>query len=204
MAFFNANDAGEQRSGLYEPIPDGTIAPVQLKIRPGKAGDGGWFKASSRGDALMLDMEFTVTDGPYARKKFWATQIMPGMGNGSKGHQTAEDITKRMLRAMWESAHGIDPADNSDEAQSRRVIKSIEDLDGIRFVAKIGLEKGTPYTDRSGVERMGQDRNVLREAVTPDHQDWRQLDQVKSSSPAGAVRPSPAAAAGDDTPEWMK
>ena len=64
------NTAGAQRS--FDTIPDGTIAVVQLKIRPGNAGEGGWLKRSKDGKAEGIDAEFIVVEGEYTKRKFWA------------------------------------------------------------------------------------------------------------------------------------
>ncbi len=68
------NDAEPQRTG--ELIPDGTFAKVAMTIRPGgidgpNETDRGLLKASTSSDVLLLDCEFTVTEGPHARRKFW-------------------------------------------------------------------------------------------------------------------------------------
>src|SRR5437870_4332538 len=58
------NDAtGKQRS--LDLIPHGTIATVQIKVRPGTAGEGGWLKRSKDGNSEALDLELTVIGGPY-------------------------------------------------------------------------------------------------------------------------------------------
>jgi hypothetical protein len=61
---YDYNQAGEQRS--FEVIPEGTIAVVQMNIRPGNAGEGGLLKRSKAGDAEGIDAEFIVVEGDYA------------------------------------------------------------------------------------------------------------------------------------------
>ena len=46
------NETGPQRS--MEPIPDGTVVPVELTVRPGNAGDGGESPQGSRGMAGVV------------------------------------------------------------------------------------------------------------------------------------------------------
>lgn len=63
---YDMNDAEPQRSS--DLIPDGTFARVTMAIRKGGvdgAGeiDKGLLKASQSSDAMMLDCEFTVTEG---------------------------------------------------------------------------------------------------------------------------------------------
>ena len=104
MADFN--NAGEQRT--FDVIPDGTIADLQMRIRAGNAGEGGLMKRSKTGEAEGLDVECTILEGPYAKRKFWSYMITGGV---TDGHATAADITNRRLRAILESARGIKPTD---------------------------------------------------------------------------------------------
>ena len=57
------NDAGPQRS--FDLIPDGTIATVRMKIRPGGAGEGGWLRRANDGNSEALNCEFVVLDGEF-------------------------------------------------------------------------------------------------------------------------------------------
>ena len=75
---FDMNDAEPQKTG--DLIPDGTFAKVTMTIRPGGIDgeseiDRGLLKRSGApgSDVLMLDCEFTVAEGPHARRKFWQT-----------------------------------------------------------------------------------------------------------------------------------
>ena len=73
---YDLNDAQPQLPPVGEPMPDGTFAKVKMTIRPGGVNgstpmDAGLLKASQSSDAKMLDCEFTVVAGAYARRKFW-------------------------------------------------------------------------------------------------------------------------------------
>jgi hypothetical protein len=52
-----------------ELIPHDTVATCVLHIRPGGVGEDGLLKRTSKGDAEMLECEFTVADGTYKGKK---------------------------------------------------------------------------------------------------------------------------------------
>lgn len=58
-------------------IPKGTLAKVRLTLRPGGFDDpsqgwtGGWARRATTG-AVYLDAEYTVLEGPYARRKVWS------------------------------------------------------------------------------------------------------------------------------------
>src|SRR6516162_7356442 len=87
-----------------QPIPDGTVATVQMRIRPGGVGEGNLLKRTTNGDAEMLDLEFIVVDGEHAKRKFWDNLVLEGTTDGQK--QMA--LTNRgRLKKILESARGI-------------------------------------------------------------------------------------------------
>ena len=102
---YDFNGADRQSSG-FDPIPAGTIVPLTMSIRPGGAGDGGWFKQSQSSDALMLDCEFVVSEGPYAKRKIWQFLIVSGGKLNERGESTAGNITRATLRAILEKYPG--------------------------------------------------------------------------------------------------
>jgi len=65
---FDYSQAGDPRD-FSELIPHNTVATVQMRIRPGGVGEDGLLKRTSKGDAEMLDCEFVVVDGPYAKRQ---------------------------------------------------------------------------------------------------------------------------------------
>jgi hypothetical protein len=170
------NNAGEQRS--FEVIPENTIAVVQINIRPGGAGENGILKLTNKGDAEGLDAEITVVEGEYAKRKLWAFMITSGT---TDGHQTASDISSRRLRAILESARGIKPTDVSEAAKAARVAE-FTDFDGLRFMAKIGVEPA-----RGDYKA----KNILAEVITPDRKEWRPIEQDPAAkSAAGTATPA--------------
>lgn len=171
-------------------IPDGTIVPVNATLRPGGAGDGGWERRSKEGVSQGLDFEFTVIEGPFARRKFWTLFTVSGE---TAGHQTAAEISISRIRAMVESARGINPADESEAAMAARRITSWEELDGLRFWAKVGLERG-----KDGYK----DKNQLKSVITPDSKDWTKLDQGDRPVAKPAAAPAAAKPAATGRPSW--
>jgi hypothetical protein len=154
-----------------ELIPAGTVASVQLRIRPGGAGEGSLLKRSKDGTCEMLDCEFVLVDGPYSRRKFWTNLVLEGT---TAGHAQAMEISRGLLRGILESARGIKPDDMSDQARARRTA-DLKDFDNIIFVARIGVEKGKPKNDGSGENYA--DKNVIAGVITPDKKDWRRVEQ---------------------------
>jgi hypothetical protein len=194
---FDYSDAPPARD--FEVIPHGTIATVQLTIRPGGAGEEGLLKRSQKGDCEMLDAEFIVVDGPYAKRKFWERMILSGV---TDGHAKAAEVSRSRLRTILESARGIKPDDLSPQARAARTA-NLGDFDGMRFIAKIGIEKGTLKKDGSG--DMYADKNILAAIITPGKNDWHTVEQ--SAPPNGGAAPasgssSAAAPAAIAKPAW--
>jgi hypothetical protein len=186
------NSAGAQRS--FDTIPDGTIAVVQLKIRPGNVGEGGWLKRTKNGDAEGIDAELTVAEGEYTKRKFWAYMLT---GGATDGHSQAADITTRRLRAVIESVRGIKPTDVSEAAKQARCISGYADLDGVRFLCRIDVEPA--YGEYKA-------KNILGEVITPDRKEWRPIEQeARQAKPNGAdATPTGASVQTIKKPEWAR
>ena len=161
MLNLNAVPAGEQRE--FDLIPAGAIVRAIMSIKPGdislpEYGPGNYFKAARETRAKWMELEFTVVGGPYDRRKFWDKIFVDGDKMGASGMPEAKEIGLRTLKALIDSANGLDPADMSPEAQQRRTINGVSDLSGMEICAKIGIKKGT-----NGY----QDQNKLMAALTP-------------------------------------
>jgi hypothetical protein len=189
------NTAGEQRS--FDVIPANTTVTLQLTIRPGNAGDGGWLKRSADGASEGLDCEFTVVSGEYAKRKLWQLYTLRGT---TQGHADAGEISRNTLRAILESARGILPSDKSEAAQNARKIAGWQDLDQVRFLARLGVRppQGTYPA-----------KNTILEVITPDRQVWKQPEQISAKASSGGVAPSAAPAAAPPAnaiarPQWAE
>lgn len=163
MSAFDLNDAAPQAE-FGDIIPNGAIVKLCGRLRPGGQGDEGVLKASNSSDAMMLDWEFTVVEGKFARRKFWSFMTVSGGNLNERGESKGWVITKSTLRAMVDSALGLNPKDESPEAKAKRNIPGFTALDGIIFVAKIGVEKG-----QNGYA----DKNKIATVVTPDKAEWK-------------------------------
>jgi hypothetical protein len=172
------NEAQPQRS--FDLIPAGTIATLQLKIRSGQAGEDGWLRRSKDGASEGLDCEFTVVDGRFAKRKLWMLFTLAGT---TEGHAQAAEISRAALRAILESARGIRPDDDSDAAKQARRLSSYGDLDGLRFVARIGVVPA-----QNGYKA----KNSLDEVITPDRADWQRVEQAAAKSASAAKPAAPA------------
>lgn len=189
---YDYTDAPEQRGN--ELIPADTVATVQLTIRLGGAGEGGLLKRSQDGGCEMLDCELVVVDGPHMKRKLWERMIISGT---TDGHAKAAEISRGKLRAILESARGIKPNDTSKEARNARTAE-LGDFDGLRFIVKIGIEKGRPRNDGTGESYP--DRNTIASVITPDRKDWHTVEQAPR--PAGSVTGDTAIVAPISKPAW--
>ena len=185
---FDFNTAKEQSD--YDLIPAGTVAVVQMNIRAGECGEDDILSRSKSSEAEGLDSVFTVVEGKYAKRKFFAFQVVSGT---TEGHATAGKITHSKLRAILESARGIKPTDVSEAAKKARDVNYV-DFDGIRFIAKIGVEKGT-----NGYK----DKNVLDLVITPDLKGWHPVEQVdRAATPSAPAAPETPASNVIVKPAW--
>lgn len=191
---FDYNEAPQQRE--IDLIPHNTTATLQLTIRPGGAGEDGLLRRSQDGLCEMLDCEFTIVDGPFVKRKLWERFVLAGT---TDGHAKAVEISRGKLRAILELAHGIKPDDVSPQARAARTVKLAE-FDGMRFIGKIGIEKGKDKGNGAGSYP---DRNVLLAVITPGRKDWRAVEQEprppRSPISGGAAAAAPAAI---NKPEW--
>jgi len=179
------NQAGEQRS--MDLIPQDTAVPVIIKVR-GDSLDG--LKRSKSGTATGLDLELTVTEGPYARRKLfpWLTR-----SGETEGHVQAVEIANQTLRAILESARGVRPDDKSEAAKAARCIDSYLDLEGMQFWARVGIEPA-----RDGYDA----KNKLASVITPDRKGWTQLEQPARSAPPSPSASSSVSVAKIAKPGW--
>lgn len=196
------NDAKQNAS----IIPKGTLAKVRMTIRPGGFDDAsqGWsggYATRGKTGAVYLNAEFTVLEGPYARRKIFS---MIGLYS-PKGPDWA-NMGRSLVRGMLNSARAISDKDNSPQAQTARRITGFADLDGLEFLARVDV----------GTDTNGDQKNEIRAAVTPDHKDYTALmgtiavaaapaQQSAANYPA-AVPSAPQAAAttAGVRPDWAK
>ena len=156
------NDADSQQSG-FDLIPRGAIVPVRMTLKPGGYDDpsqgwiGGYATESFETGSVYLAAEFVVTGGPYAKRRMWSN-----IGLHSRKGPTWAQMGRSFIRAALNSARGVMPHDNSPQAAAARRIAGLGELDGLEFVARVEVEK----------DSKGQDRNVVKLAVEPDHPEY--------------------------------
>ena len=207
--------AEEQREA-GATIPDGTFVKLAMNIRAGGSTvpgndpmDNGLFTASKSSDALGLDAEFTVTAGPYAHRKVFSWMTISGGALDDKGNSKGWNMTKTSLRAMIDSALGLDPKDVSPAAAQSRRVGGFAQFSGIEFWANIGIEPGNEILQNGqGTGRFYDDKNVIDRIVVPGDAEYADLRAGKEvaakpkhkASVSGAPAPSASTAAAK--PAW--
>ncbi|AKH37556.1 MULTISPECIES: hypothetical protein [Nitrosomonas] len=188
------NDAEAQQGG-FDLIPKGTLVLVRMTIKPGgydnpeQGWTGGYATESFESGSVYLACEFIVLEGPYAKRKLWSN-----IGLQSKKGPTWGQMGRSFVRAALNSAHNVHPQDHSPQATNARRIDSFSELDGLEFLVRVDIEK----------DAKGEDRNVVKHVIEPDHSDYAKLMNVppktngsggNSSTPAqaAAAYPSPTA-----------
>lgn len=199
---FDFNSADPQMV-MGDLIPDGTFAKLRLTIRPGGVDgtvpmDQGLLKASGSSDAKMLDCEFTVMEGTFAKRKFWQMFTVQGGKLDEKGQSKAWNISKSTFRAMIDSALGLNPEDMSEATKAKRIIQGLKQLDGITFWGRIMVEPASNPQYR--------DVNRLANVVTSADKEYAVLARGEHvlPNPVGAKAKTQAAAPAQQslTPAW--
>lgn len=141
-----------------ELIPDNVVAHGVIKLLGGDTqlpefGNGMYFKSSQSTSAKWLPLEITIIGGPYDKRKIWQNIFVDGDKMGQNGIPLAKEIGLRMLKSIVDSAFGLDPTDQSPQAQQTRNLQGVHQLDNMTFCFKVGIEPGNNgYADKNKVK----------------------------------------------------
>ena len=187
------NSADDQNN--FDVIPKGTLVKVRLAIRPGGYDDpeqgwtGGYATQNFTTGSVYLNCEFVVLEGPFAKRKMWS---LIGLLS-PKGPEWA-NMGRAFIKGILNSANGLSSSDDSPKAQQARRIQGFADLDGIEFVAKVEMDK----------DQYGEDKNVIKTAITPDHKDYATVmgrnDPSNSAAPKQTQPKASAQSANNSNP----
>ena len=180
----------------FDLIPAGRVLEFVTKIKPGSVGIEGLLKRTSKGDAEMLDVEFVVRSGEYAGRKIFQNLLLAGT---TSGHDKAAEISRALLRAIFESANNVDPNDDTPTTRALRASATLAGFHGMAFVGTSGIERGGKRPDGSAYK----DRNVIDRVLRPGDQGYRRIEQAPSSPLERAAPPAqsyPARPAAGGTP----
>lgn len=165
MSFFDFNTAGEQND--YGIIPKNTVVKVRLNIIPGGYNDpsmgltGGLATKNHETGSIYIKCEYVVLSGEYAKQK-----IRSVIGIQSPKGKEWGNMGRSFIKAIINSSKKIAPTDNSQEAIDARKLNNIGELNGIIFIGKVDLEK----------DQYGENKNVIKQAVTIDSRYWPDSD----------------------------
>jgi len=195
------NDAETQKEGGTGPIPEDSIVPLKMTIRPPKAGKEGSthiaFCRSGKGNEY-IDVEFEAL-GSFAGRKIWQNFTLVGS-------ETAAKISMRTLRAIVESARGISPSDASPQATAGRQLSDWLDFNDMTFLAKVGT-----VVEQSQKDGNYYVNNTIKRIITPDDAEYSAGEFISDkplppipipgeAPPVSTARP--AAAAPTSAPAW--
>lgn len=164
MSWNDFNQADAQRS--FEVIPKGTLVKVRMTIKPGGFDDphqgwtGGYATYSTNTGSVYLNAEFVVLHGEFAKRKIWTL-----IGLHSENGPEWANMGRSFIRAALESARNINPKDISPQSQLARQIQGFQELDGLEFVTKVGVDR----------DQNGDPKNIINVVITPDHKDYPKL-----------------------------
>ena len=188
--------ADTQSTGNGGPIPAGTCAKFILAIRPGGYGPEGLFTQGQTG-SVYLNTELTITLGKYARRKVFHKIGFQGAPeslakNGGVDKWAAQG--RSFMRAVLESARNINPKDTSANANAGRAVQSFNQLNGLEFAAKIGVEKQA--------NTKGEFDNNIMAVLVPGDKDYEAVMSGNyvpgAPAPQGGFGAAPTAPA----PQW--
>ena len=193
MVYSNFGNAPTEQGGMGEVVPEGTLAWAILKVRPFNLDQGLVLtpSKSTEGNAY-LDVELTLIDGQYERRKVWT---MIGLQGSEKYVQMGMAAVRHILEVGREiqGFAATDPKYRlgvSTGAQGDMVLMELNEL---RCAVKIGVEKG---------EGSYPDKNKIRAYLSPNpaSDTFKTFMRLVSGDTAPTEKPKPAAAAA--TPSW--
>ena len=93
------------RSQGFEPFRPAQPVELVMKIKPGNAGIDN-LSSVIEGRSEGLDVEYIVKGGEYDKRKIYAFHLLDGT---TAGHAKAGEITRSLLRAIYEAVHAHRP-----------------------------------------------------------------------------------------------
>jgi hypothetical protein len=175
------SDAAPQQD-FHDLIPSGTIAKVRMTIKPGGYDDParGWTDGYptckwSTG-AIYLNCKFSILEGEYAGRDVWSLIGLHSV-NGDKW----KELGRSFMKAILNSARGFAANDKSLEAIDAQQMDSFAELDGIVFIARIGVEKDK--------ETKQDKKNVINIAIPKGHKDYDGGSAQPSTFPPSSAAP---------------
>jgi hypothetical protein len=134
------------------PIPSGMYC-LKVEVTPGGAGDGGILRRAKNGRSLMLELKCEVVGGEHEGRWIWdyPTVAIDESKDGSLPPldadtrwklQTSVRLGLVRIKAIIDSALGLDPNDRSEATEAKRDCANWRALDGIMFWAEVVETEG--------------------------------------------------------------
>src|SRR6516164_7615230 len=171
------------------------IYGLKIAVKEGHGGKDGWLKLAKNQRSLMLELECKVTaavtkkgeltesehNGKVVRD--WITlefdetdaiHLPVFTADELQRFRTSVRLGRKKLRAIVDSAYGLNPKDESDEAKEQRKLKSYDELNGLTFYAQI--------EERAGQGKYGPS-NTIDFVITPDLPDYPKQENTAVAWP---------------------
>lgn len=143
----------QEQKSAYGPVPSGSRVLVRITIeKPKYASQDDELVAMAKTGLLQLFCRLEVAAGSYEGVAWYENITLPSRAQNirlTEGQQKACGSGGRTLRAIVEAVRAVDPKDKSQQADSKRILNSWSDLDGMEFPARLGISK-EPYEGKDG------------------------------------------------------
>ena len=143
----------QEQKSAYGPVPSGSRVLVRLTIeKPKYASPDDELVAMAKTGLLQLFCRLEVAAGVYEGVAWYENITLPSSAQKirlTEGQQKACGSGGRTLRAIVEAVRCVDPKDKSPEADRKRILNALSDLDGMEFPARLGISR-EPYEGKDG------------------------------------------------------
>jgi hypothetical protein len=164
-----------------ELIPKGTVVKVKMHIKRGgydykvRGVSSDYATRNADTTPIYLSVGFTVLTGQYSGRQISG---VGGIGLHADGDPYYKKMGDDFVKGILCSGHGVSAYDKSPLAKQLRKLKSFADLDGIEFLARIGI-----LLDVEAEEEC----NTVSWAVTPDHSYYKNYAELMEHVPPCAT-----------------
>lgn len=197
MLNLNSVEMSESSNAPLELIKDKTPVRAMINFTGGdieipEFSKDKLFKKSQHTSAMWAEMEFTIIGGEYDKRRVWHRLFVHGDKLDNNGVPVARNIGLETLRKMVDSIHGLRSTDMTPEAQVKRNLSSLTDLQGQQFSFLVGVEP-----EQNGYPA----KNKMTVVLTPDDNNYVSGNAVPAMGGAPVAQPAAAAPAGV-VPQW--
>ena len=145
-------------------IEKGTIVKVKLLIKKGgynnsaNSWTGNYATRSELTGSVYLRARFVILTGEHKDKSIYGN-----IGLYSPNCEYWVGFSKVFVKSILSSARNIPLHGGDPEKWHLLILRSLHELDGIVFLARVGLTKN----------QYGQDRNCICSAITPNNKEYK-------------------------------